>query len=378
MKKVYFDNAATTCLLPEVIEEMTKVMSELYGNPSSTHSFGRKAKNDIESARRSVAKHFDAQTSEIVFTSGATEANNMIIQHAIHHLGVKRIISSTIEHKAVLDAVINHSKDNVKIDYVKLKTCGTIDYQHLEQLLTNREDKTLVSLMMVNNEIGNILDGKKVAELCKLYGALFHSDTVQYIAHEEIKFREIGIDFATCSAHKFHGPKGIGFLYAAKEYGISSNIYGGGQERGLRPGTENNIGIAGLTKSLALAYANLEEDKATVTAIKTAFKTKLKNTFGELVVFNGNTENNLYTILNVGFSNKIANNMLLFLLDMHGIAASGGSACSSGSNQGSHVLNAIESVSEEYTAIRFSFCKKSTLEEVDYTIEKLKEILNHN
>ncbi len=374
MQQVYFDNAATTAMLPEVIEHLTKSMSEIYGNPSSTHSLGRKTKNSIELARRSTANHFGAKPSEIIFTSGATEANNMVINHAINILGVKRIITSKTEHKAVLETV--EASKGVKVEYVTLTKKGDIDYQALETLLASESTKTLVSLMLVNNEIGSILDAKRVGDLCKTHAAIFHTDSVQHIGHEPIIFEDLGIHFATCSAHKFHGPKGIGFLYANIKYGMSSLVFGGGQEKGFRPGTENIIGVQGLTKALEICYNNLEKDKKHIASIKSAMANQLEEAFGNQIIFNSSLENGAYNILNVGFSKEIANNMLLFSLDMNGIAASSGSACSSGSLQGSHVLEAVDpELEKNYICIRFSFSKLNTLEEVDYCVKKLKEIL---
>lgn len=374
MQKVYFDNAATTAILPEVIEHISESMYELYGNPSSTHSLGRKTKNAIELARRSVAHHFGAKASEIIFTSGATEANNMIIHHAVKILGVKRIITSEAEHKAVLECLSN--THNVSIIYLPLDNSGAINYKELEGLLSDQSLKTMVSLMLINNETGTILDAKLVGDLCKTYQTIFHTDSVQHIGHEVINFEDIGIHYATCSAHKFHGPKGVGFVYANIQYGMSAMIFGGGQEKGFRPGTENVTGVQGLTKALAIAYDHLDQDKKHILSIREAFIHELKKAFDNHVIFNSPLKDGAYNILNVGFSKEIASDLLLFSLDIKGVAAASGSACSSGSLQGSHVLRAIDpEIEKNYVCIRFSFSKLNTLNEVNYCIEQLKEIL---
>ncbi len=376
-RQIYLDNAATTPLIPEVIDAITEFMKEDFGNPSSTHAFGRKTKNTIENCRRSVANHFGAKPSEIIFTSGATEANNIIIGHCIKNLGVKRIITCEMEHKAVLDTVKNMAKaHNITVDYIDVCQKGNAQLTHLEELLNQTEKgKTLVSLMMVNNEVGNILDGKATAKICNQHNALFHSDTVQFVAHDHVNFREWGIDFATCSAHKFHGPKGIGFLYAAKEATIAPLLHGGSQERGFRPGTENTIGIVGLSKALDVAMSNLEKDVAHMKQLKHYFIEQLNTYFSNQYKVNGDVNKGLCTILSIGFSREIANELLLFSLDLKGIAASGGSACNSGSNQGSHVLRAIPVDDKPFIPVRFSFSKLNTKEEIDYCIGVLQELL---
>ena len=373
---IYFDSAATTHLDPEVIKAMTDSMNESYGNPSATHSFGRKAKNKVETARKEIAAHFGAQPSEIIFTSCGTESDNMSIRCAIDDLGVTRIISSEIEHKAVLSTVKILSKDCVDIDYVKVNELGEVDLNHLEELLASSDKKTLVTLMHANNEIGTLLPMKKVGDLCKTYNAYFHSDTVQTVGHFPLNFEELGVHFAACSAHKIHGPQGVGFLYLNKKIGMNSLLIGGGQERGLRAGTENLIGIAGLTKSIELAYKTLEEDTACIIELRNYMKEKLINQFGDQIRFNGSTTDYLYTVLSVSFPNNESNAMLTFKLDMKGIAVSGGSACQSGSAKGSHVLNAILSDKEaEYASVRFSFSKYNTKGEIDKVVEVLKGLV---
>ena len=375
---IYFDSAATTHLDPEVIKAMTDSMNESYGNPSATHSFGRKAKNKVETARKEIAAHFGAQPSEIIFTSCGTESDNMSIRCAIDDLGVTRIISSEIEHKAVLSTVKILSKDCVDIDYVKVNELGEVDLNHLEELLASSDKKTLVTLMHANNEIGTLLPMKKVGDLCKTYNAYFHSDTVQTVGHFPLNFEELGVHFAACSAHKIHGPQGVGFLYLNKKIGMNSLLIGGGQERGLRAGTENLIGITGLTKSIELAYKTLEEDTACIIELRNYMKEKLINQFGEQIRFNGSTTDYLYTVLSVSFPNNESNAMLTFKLDMKGIAVSGGSACNSGANLGSHVIRGIYDNAEDYIPLRFSFSKHTTKAEIDTCMEALKEIVEIN
>jgi cysteine desulfurase len=378
MKTVYLDNAATTPIAPEVVDVMVPFMKETFGNPSSTHSFGRKAKNALEIARRQIAKFIAAEASEIIFTSGGTEANNMVFHNAVHHLNVKRIITSPIEHHAVGHTVEYLSgKFDVELVYVRLTDDGHIDMAHLEELLS--EDKlTLVSLMHANNEIGNLLPLEEVGKLCKNYRAYFHSDTVQTIGHYPMDVKKFNLDFLSCSAHKFHGPKGIGFLFAAKKNTVTSFINGGGQERGHRGGTENIYGIIGMAKAMELAHHEMAEHQRHVQELKSYMAASIKKLHPAIRI-NGeeNAEKSLYTVLNVCFPQTEANSMLLFMLDMNGIAASGGSACSSGSNKGSHVLGALKNAGN-CSSIRFSFSRYTTREEIDYTIQKLNDILSKN
>lgn len=377
MKQVYLDNAATTALHPEVIEVITKVMHETFGNPSSTHQFGRKARAIVEEARKSIAKHFNVSSQEIVFTSGGSEADNLILRNAVENLGVTHIITSKIEHHAVLHTIEALEREHeLTVSYVNLNGKGDIDFQHLEKLLEATKEKTLVSLMQINNEIGNILDVTKVCELCEKYGVLFHSDTVQVMGHFTLDLQKTPIDFITASAHKFHGPKGIGFAIIKKGFGIKPILIGGEQERGARAGTENVHNIAGMHKALDIAYAEITQDKQQITHLKEYFIKQLKK-IDTSIEFNGcsdDLEKSTYTVLNVRFPREI--NMLLFTLDLKGIAVSGGSACQSGSNKGSHVLNTILSNTEaQKTSVRFSFSKYTTKEELDYVIEVLREIL---
>lgn len=373
-KKIYLDNAATTPLDPEVIEVMVNVMKNTYGNPSSVHAIGRQARVIVEEARKKVASFINAAPAEIFFTAGGTEADNMVLQSAVQDLGVNHIITSSIEHHAVIETAekIKHQK-NIKLSLVKLDEFGSVDLKNLGELLfANQDKKTLVSLMHGNNEIGNILSLKKVVELCKKHGALFHSDTVQTMGHFEFDVRALNIDFLTCSGHKFHGPKGIGFLFVNQNVQLKPIIIGGGQERNMRAGTENIYGIAGLAKAMEIAYANLNEHQSYIHGLKTYMIAQLEQHV-KGVTFNGNPKGeSLYTVLNVNFPNSEMDEMLLFNFDIEGVCVSGGSACASGSSVGSHVLEAIKS-DKTKPAIRFSFSKYNTKEEIDFTIKLVKK-----
>jgi cysteine desulfurase len=377
MKSVYLDNAATTPMDARVIEVMHQSMQENFGNPSSTHQFGRKAKNVVENARKNIAKEFNTTAAEIIFTAGGTEADNLILYNAVTNLGVTRIISSKIEHHAVLHTVEFLQKEyKIHLDFVNVHSNGTINEDHLEELLQGSDEKTLVSLMYINNEIGTILPWKRIGTLCRKYNALFHSDTVQAIGHYAIDLQEVPIDFITASAHKFHGPKGVGFAYFKKGFGIKPMLHGGDQEKGARSSTENVHSILGMEKALILATETLEEDKVQMNSLKSYFIDELKKIHAD-IRFNGNSsdlEQSSCTILNVLL--PVKNELLLFSLDLHGIAVSGGSACQSGSNKGSHVLNELlAEKDEELTSIRFSFSRNTTKDELDYTLKKLKELL---
>lgn len=377
MQTIYLDNAATTPFDPEVIQTITKSMEDAFGNPSSSHQIGRKAKGVVENARKNIAKMLGCTASEIVFTAGGSEADNLILRNAITNLQIKRIISSKIEHHAVLHTIQSLEEEfSLVVEMVDLNENGDVDYEHLKRLLQNSEEKTLVSLMLVNNEIGNILDTERVFALCRENDALFHSDTVQGIVHLKINLQEAPMDFIAASAHKFHGPKGVGFAYFKKGFGIQPILIGGEQERGARAGTENTHSILGMEKALSIGVNNFEEEKAYISDLKLYFIAKLKKAFPD-IVFNGNSadiEKSAYHILNVRFSKEIP--MLLFNLDLKGIAVSGGSACQSGSNKGSHVLNTILPLKEAVkTSVRFSFSKYNTVKELDDTVEVLKEIV---
>lgn len=371
---VYLDNAATTPIAPEVVDVMIPVLKDEFGNPSSTHSFGRKSKALIETSRRSIAKHLNCQPSEIIFTSGGTEADNMALQSAVDVLGVTQIITSRIEHHAVGHTVESIEKnDGVNINYVNIDNKGHVDLAHLEELLQGPEKK-LVSLMHANNEIATLLPLKRVSQMCRQYGAYFHSDTVQTMGHYAFDLQELDIDYITCAAHKFHGPKGVGFLYVNKKTKSGALIHGGAQERGLRGGTENVYGIVGLTKAMELAYEDVESHQKQVQELKTYMINELKAYF-ENISFHGETDpdTSLYTVLNVCFPLTEKSSMLLFTLDLKGVAVSGGSACSSGSNSGSHVLTGIGADMSRPNA-RFSFSRYTTKQEIDFALEQVKAV----
>ena len=377
MKTVYLDNAATTPIDKEVIATMQTSMAENFGNPSSTHQFGRKAKSAVETARKNIARFFNVTAQEIIFTSSGTEADNLILNNAVLNLGTQRVITSKIEHHAVLHTC-NYLQEtyNIVVDFVELDENGGININHLERLLQNSKQKTLVSLMMINNEIGNLLPLEKVSLLCKKYNALLHSDTVQAIGHYAIDLQKNPLDFIVASAHKFHGPKGVGFAFFRKGFGILPMIHGGDQERGARSSTENVHAILGMEKALEIAIKNLQKDKNYIDSLKVYFISELKK-ISDKIQFNGlssHLDESSYTILNVRF--PVKNTMLLFSLDLAGIAVSGGSACQSGSHKGSHVLSEILLNGEEdKTSVRFSFSKFTTKQDLDTTITKLKELL---
>lgn len=375
MMKVYFDNAATTPLDKDVLSAMLPVMETHFGNPSSIHGFGRQTRTLIEQSRKASAAAINANPGEIFFTSGGTEADNMAIRCSIHDLGIHHAITTHIEHHAVLHTLEALEKTGViKLSFVNIDDKGNIDLKHLEELLATNEQRTLVSLMHANNEIGTLLPLREVGEICKKHNAIFHSDTVQTMGHYKIDVKALNIHFLTCAAHKFHGPKGVGFLYINNDIKISPLIYGGSQERNMRGGTENLYGIVGLAKALEIANKDVEAHQIHVRTLKDYMITELGKTF-PAIRFNGETgDMGLYTVLNVSFPPSDKGEMLLFSLDIAGIAASGGSACTSGSNQGSHVLRGIGADTNR-PSVRFSFCKYNTKEEVDYVITKLKEIL---
>jgi cysteine desulfurase len=373
--RIYFDNAATTALDPKVLEAMMPYFTEKFGNPSSIYSYGRESRLAIEMARKTVAKILGANPSEIFFTSGGTESSNTAILAAVRDLGCKRIITSPIEHHAVLHTV-EYLKEKAEIElcYVKLLPNGHVDMDDLEFLLSSSKVKTLVTLMHANNEIGNMIDIHAVGELCKKYNAIFHSDTVQTIGHFPFNLRETHVHFITGAGHKFHGPKGVGLLYINENVKIHPFIHGGGQERNMRAGTENLYGIVGFAKALEIATENFEQEKEHVLGIKKYMIEKLKAKIPS-VVFHGDPLGRCnYTVLNVGFPLTAKSEMLLFNLDINNICASGGSACSSGADQGSHVIKAIEH-DPDTVAVRFSFSKFNTKEEVDAVVNKLTELI---
>lgn len=378
MKTIYLDNAATTPILPEVIEAISSAMTNVYGNPSSIHHIGRKAKSLVETSRKNIAKHFNASAQEIIFTAGGSEADNLILINAVTNLGVTTIISSKIEHHAVLHTMEHlRNEFDIVVKYVDLDENGAVNYAHLEQLLQASDEKKLVSLMYVNNEIGNILNLEKVSELCIANNALFHTDAVQGVGHFKMDLMKIPVDFFVASAHKFHGPKGVGFAYIKRGFGIHPILHGGEQERGARAGTENVHSILGMEKALEISCMNMQEESAYIQKLKNYFIGELKQNF-EGIEFNGQSASETkssYTILNVRFPKEYA--MLLFNLDLKGIAVSGGSACQSGSNMGSHVLHEILPEKEaSKTSVRFSFSKFNNIEELDYVVSSLKKLIN--
>jgi len=383
MNTVYLDNAATTAVRPEVVEAMHAVLTEHFGNPSSLHAFGRASKAIIERTRKQIAETLACKPAEIIFTSGGTEADNCIIRSCVRDLGVRRIISSRIEHHAVLHAIEAMEEEyGVQLDFVELDERGSVDLASLKNLLAKDEStKTLVTLMHVNNEIGNMLELNQVADLCETYSAYFHSDTVQSIGHFKLNLSETSIHFLTAAAHKFHGPKGIGFMFVRSNVRLKSLIVGGAQERGLRAGTESIHDIAGLETAFRLAYEYLDQERTFITQLKTHFISRIKALIPG-AVFNGDSAspNSTYTLVNVRLplkGDKAA--MLLFHLDLNGIACSQGSACQSGSSKGSHVLDQVVPVDEQWMpSLRFSFSKYNTLEEVDRAVEVLTDFVTKN
>lgn len=371
---IFLDNAATTRIDPQVVDAMTDVLDRVYGNPSSTHSLGREARAEIEKARRKVASLIGASPAEVFFTSGGTEADNMAIVCAVRDLGVRHIITSPIEHHAVLHTVhAEQEGGRACASMVHLSNEGHIDLDHLEELL-RLEGPTLVSLMHGNNEIGNLLDLHRVSTLCRQYGAFFHSDTVQTMAHYLMDLKTLDIDFIACSAHKFHGPKGVGFLYISPKVRVKALLHGGSQERNMRGGTENLYGIVGLAKALELAHEGMEQHRTHIQNLKTYMMRQLRTAIAG-VQFNGDAEGeSLYTVLNVSFPETPISEMLLFNLDIAGICASGGSACSSGSEVGSHVLSTLAPGSAR-PSVRFSFGKYNTVEDIDRAVFELARLL---
>lgn len=368
--KVYLDNAATTPMAPEVLEAMMPYFTTHFGNPSSIHQFGRTVKSAVETARKRIARELNCSPMEICFTSGGTEADNMAINGAVTQLGVRHIISSEVEHHAVLHTVEHCNADlNVRLSMVELDAKGHVNIAHLRKLLADSQEKTLVSLMHANNEIGTMIDIDEIAGICEEFNALFHSDTVQTMGHFKLDMAKTRVHFITGAAHKFHGPKGVGFLYLNKDVHIEPLIRGGSQERNMRAGTENIYGIVGMAKALELACADIEGHQKYVQGLKDYMKKQLFEKI-EGISINGCEDRSLYTVLNVKLPATNKASMLLFLMDIDGVACSGGSACSSGSNQGSHVLRALK-VNQDSPSIRFSFSRYTTREEIDYAVDRL-------
>jgi cysteine desulfurase len=371
--RIYFDNAATTPIDPEVMKQMVQVMESQFGNPSSIHAHGREARSLIEKARKTVAGLLHTSPAEIFFTSGGTEADNTAIRCGIIDHGLKHAITSRIEHHAVVHTLEALEKAGViKLSFVNTDNKGNIDYEQLEKLLQDNK-RTFVSLMHANNEIGTLTDVERVGDICEKYNALFHCDTVQTVGHYPHDLSKLKVHFMVCAAHKLHGPKGTGFLYVNHRVKINPMIYGGSQERNMRGGTENIYGIAGLAKALEMAYTDMDAHQTHIQGLKSYMIDQLSQIPG--VHFNGeiDADKSLYTVLNVSFPEMEMADMLLFSLDIAGISASGGSACSSGTNIGSHVLNGI-GANPNRPAVRFSFSKYNTLQEIDFAVGKIKEI----
>jgi cysteine desulfurase len=375
MNRIYFDNAATTSLDPAVLDTMMPYLVEKFGNPSSIYSYGRETKMAIEQSRKSVAKILNAHPAEIFFTSGGTESSNTAITAAVRDLGCTHIITSVIEHHATLHTVENlNAQGLVKVSFVKLLPNGHIDLEYLEKLMAATQEKTLVTLLHANNEIGNMLDIYTVGNLCKVYNAIFHCDTVQTVGHFPFDLRNTPVHFITGAAHKFHGPKGVGILYINENVRIKPLLLGGGQERNMRAGTENIYGIVGFAKALELATAAFDEDSTYIGSIKKYMHDVLKKNIPG-VGFNGDFfGKSLYTLLNVSLPKTEKSEILLFNMDIHNICASGGSACASGVEQGSHVIKAVNNNPNQVT-VRFSFCKNNTKAEVDTVVAGLQEML---
>jgi cysteine desulfurase len=375
MQRIYFDNAATTPLDPMVLETMLPFMAEKFGNPSSIYSYGRESRMAIEQARKTVANLIQAHPSEIFFTSGGTESSNAAIRAAVQDLGCRHIITSPLEHHATLHTVSYfQDKGEAIVHLLKILPDGHVDLDHLATLLDNLGEKVLVSLMHANNETGNLLDIQKTAEICKKYNAIFHSDTVQTLGHYPFDLKKLPLHFMTGAAHKFHGPKGAGLLYINETVKVKPNIHGGSQERNMRAGTENVYGIVGFSKALELASQRMEEDSSYINELRIYMSERLKKEIPG-VAFNGDVfGKTLYTILSVSFPNSEKSEMILFNLDINNICASGGSACTSGAQQGSHVIRAIYPDSDR-TTVRFSFSRHNTKEEVDEVVNKLKSLV---
>jgi cysteine desulfurase len=371
--RVYLDNAATTPLDPEVMEQMCSVMQSHYGNPSSIHSHGREARTLLEKARKTVAHLLHTSPAEIFFTSSGTEADNTAIRCGIVDNNITHAITARSEHHAVIHTLEAMERaGTIKLSYVDIDSKGNVDYNHLEKLLQDNE-RSFVSLMHANNEIGTLTDIVRVGDICEQYNAIFHCDTVQTMGHYPHDLGKLKVHFLTCAAHKFHGPKGVGFLHINHKIKIKPFIYGGAQERNMRGGTENLYGIVGLAKALELAYGKMDEHSQYIQSLKTYMIAQLKENIAG-VGFNGETDedNSLYTVLNVAFPDTEMADMLLFNLDIAGISASGGSACSSGTDIGSHVLTAI-GASTTRPSVRFSFSKYNTKEEIDYVVAKVRQ-----
>ena len=371
MKKIYLDNAATTSMDPIVWDHMKPHFLETYGNPSSSHFAGREAKAVVESSRKKIAQLIGSNPKRVIFTSGATEANNLVFKFAVRDLGVKTIIVSPLEHHAVLYPV-QHT-EGIEVLYTKHDKNGQVDLVHLENLLSSHQN-VLVSVMHCNNEIGIINPVKEIAQLVKTHGALFHSDTVQSVAHLDVSQEELGIDFIVSSAHKYHGPKGIGFLSFNQDFVLRADQLGGVQEKSLRAGTEAVGLISGMAKALEIVHESREEVEEKNARLKKYLIEQLSNIDG--IGFNAGSQNldgYLPSVINLALSKEKFNDMTLFTLDLNGVAVSGGSACSSGAIKGSHVLETLDP-SNDNIALRVSFSKFTTKEDLDYFVEVLRNL----
>ena len=381
MSTIYLDNAATTKVRKEVADSISLVIQNEYGNPSSTHSYGRSSKALVELSRKEIADILNVKSSEIIFTSGGTEGDNMIIRNCVNNLGVTHIVSSKIEHHAVTHTIDNLLlSKNIKVSYVEVFENGDINLDDLKDILKDTTDKTLVSLMHINNEIGNITDINAVADICKTYDALFHSDTVQSVGHYDLDFEKIKVDFFVASAHKFHGPKGVGFAFVRQNSNLGPYITGGMQEKGLRAGTESVHNIVGMSEALKISINNLAAEKKYITGLKTYFIDEIENKIKN-VKFNGNSADltsSTYTLVNVLLPVKSkTGGLFMFKLDMKGIACSKGSACQSGSETGSHVLREIQdNIDNDKVSLRFSFSIYNTKDEIDFVISQINELAN--
>lgn len=372
---MYFDNAATTPVRDEVIQVITNSLKNIYGNPSSSHFSGRDAKAQLEESRRTIAKILSCKPGELFFTSCGTESNNAILSNAVHQLGVTRILTTAIEHPSVY-ATVKCLPNHVKVEYLKLNSDGTVNIEELQSKLAESSEKTLVSVMHANNEVGALNDIGKIADIAKSNNAFVHSDMVQTMGHLPISFETMKLDFAVASAHKFHGPKGVGIMYVRQPIQLQPFITGGSQERGNRSGTENLASIAGMAKALELATADLDSDIKHLNGLRAHMRAQLISKFPTME-FLTNETNSLCTVLSVVFPPEFDKEMLLFQLDMKGIACSGGSACSSGANKGSHVLSQFD-VPADRKVVRFSFSKFNNIDEIDYCVEKIGELLHES
>lgn len=376
-KRVFLDNASTTPIAPEIIDMMSEMMKSHFANPSSVHSYGRESKIVVEGARKKIAELLNTSPGSIFFTSGGTEADNMAIKCAIHDHKITHAITSRLSHHAVLFPLEDLEKEGlIKLSYVDIDKSGVISISHLKELLESNP-RTFVSIMHANNEIGTIQNIKEIGDICKKYNAIFHSDTVQTMAHFPFDMQKLNVDFMAASAHKFHGPKGVGFVYISENIQIKPLLRGGGQERNMRAGTENIYGIAALAMAMEVAYENLEEETDYIKGLKIYMMEKLQTELEDVQFYGKCTDmdNSLYTVLSCHFPETDIAEMLLFNLDILGVACSGGSACASGSSKGSHVLSEIVPESNR-PGIRFSFSKYNTKEDIDFTIDKLKELFS--